>query len=173
MITPMPTKIAQTDRLILRRPLPQDLDATIAYYATPRSAMTGGPLDAPTAWRGFAAGLGHWQIHGFGMCSLIEKASGHHIGSVGIWYPGGWPEPELGWTLFEGAEGKGYATEAALVMRAHAAQAWGLSHLISIIAIGNERSEAVATRLGAVYESDWISPTGREARIFRHPKVGA
>lgn len=172
-MTTRPIPVIETERLILRRPLPQDLDATIAYYATPRSVTTGGPLDAPAAWRGFAAGLGHWQIHGFGMCAVIEKTSGQHIGSVGIWYPGGWPEPELGWTLFDGAEGQGYATEAALAMRQHAASVWGLTHLISIIALGNDKSEAVATRLGAVVETGWTSPTGRQARIFRHPKVAA
>lgn len=169
----MTAPILETDRLTLRRPLPQDLDATVAYYATERSVWNGGPQDAPTAWRGFAAGLGHWQIHGFGMCALIEKSSGAHIGSVGLWYPGGWPEPELGWTLYEGFEGKGYATEAALAMRSHAATAWGLTHLISIIALGNEKSEAVAARLGAKVESAWTSPAGREAQIWRHPKVAA
>lgn len=172
-MTPTPMQIAETDRLILRRPQPADLDATIAYYATERSAWNGGPLDAPAAWRGFAAGLGHWQIHGFGMCALIEKATGHNIGSVGIWYPGGWPEPELGWTLYDGAEGKGFASEAAIAMRAHAATAWNLTHLISIIALGNSRSEAVATRLGAAPESDWTSPAGRQARIWRHPREAA
>ena len=165
--------ILMTDRLILRRPQPQDLESFAAYYATDRSATTGGPLDAPAAWRAFATELGHWQLRGFGMASVVEKASGALIGRCGIWYPGGWPEPELGWTLYDGAEGRGYATEAALAMRAHAATAWGLTHLVSIIALGNDKSEAVARRLGAEAESDWTSPSGRHARIFRHPQVAA
>ncbi len=165
--------ILETDRLTLRRPAPQDLDAFAAYYATPRSVTTGGPLDAAAAWRAFATELGHWQMRGFGMASVVEKASGNVIGRTGIWYPGGWPEPELGWTLYDGAEGRGYATEAAFAMREYAAAAWGLTHLISIIAHGNDKSEAVAARLGAVVETDWTSPAGRQARIFRHPKVAA
>ncbi|WBU59180.1 GNAT family N-acetyltransferase [Paracoccus albus] len=172
-MSPTQMQIAETDRLILRRSQPQDLKAFIAYYATERSAGNGGPLDELTAWRGFAIELGHWQLHGFGMCTAIDKTSGAQIGRCGIWFPKGWPEPELGWTLYDGAEGKGYATEAATAMRRHAAAQWGLPHLISIIALGNIRSEAVATRLGATVESDWTSPAGRKGRIWRHPKEAA
>lgn len=165
--------LLDTERLTLRPIGPQDLEAFTAYYATDRSAGTGGPLDAPAAWKAFAAELGHWQMHGFGMCSIVEKSSGRLIGRAGLWYPGGWPEPELGWTLYDGAEGKGYATEAATAMRRHAAAQWGLPHLISIIALGNTRSESVANRLGAAPESEWTSPAGRQARIWRHPKEAA
>ena len=172
-MTPTPMLITETGRLFLRRPQPGDLDAFTAYYASDRSATTAGPLDGPAAWKAFATELGHWQMRGFGMCSVIEKASGRLIGRCGLWYPGGWPEPELGWTLYDGAEGKGLATEAAIAMRAHAATAWNLPQLISIIALGNTRSEAVATRLGAALESDWTSPAGRQARIWRHPREAA
>lgn len=163
----------ETERLSLRPIGPQDLDAFTAYYATDRSAGTGGPLDAPAAWKAFAAELGHWQMHGFGMYSIVEKASGELIGRAGLWYPGGWPEPELGWALYDGGEGKGYATEAATAIRRHAATQLDLPHLISIIALGNTRSEAVATRLGAEPESNWTSPAGRKARIWRHPRQPA
>jgi chorismate mutase len=40
---------------------------------------------------------------------------------MGPWFPGDWPEEELGWTIWtEEAEGQGYAFEAVTALRRHA-----------------------------------------------------
>ena len=56
-------------------------------------------------------------------------------------------ELELGWMLLPGARGRGYATEAALVLRATRA-----GRVISLIREDNPASQAVARRLGATRE---------------------
>ena len=88
---------------------------------------------------------------------------------VGLWGPEGWPEPELGWVMFAGGEGKGYAYEAALAVRAHAYRHMGFTTLSSNIFPGNDRSVALAERLGAVREGEYQNVTHGTEIVYRHP----
>ena len=74
------------------------------------------------------------------------------VGQVGINHGPLFPEKELGWQVYEGYEGNGYATEAARALRDWAFGALGLRTLVSYIDPGNSRSAAVAERLGAVLD---------------------
>ena len=88
---------------------------------------------------------------------------------VGLFHPEGFPENELGWDLFAGATGKGYATEAGLAARDYAYATLGWTTLISLIDPDNTGSEGVAKRLGARYEQDFVHERFGCMRIFRHP----
>ncbi len=163
----------ETERLRLRAHRPEDFDAFAAFYGSERAWGMGGPLTRAEAWRMFATEIGHWVIRGYGLWMVEEKASAAPIGVVGFWNPEGWQEVEIGWAMFEGSEGKGYAYEAALTARTYAYETLGWGALTSVIAPGNDRSIALATRLGAHLESDWTSPTGKAAQIYRHPSPEA
>ncbi|HKK35900.1 MAG TPA: GNAT family N-acetyltransferase, partial [Paracoccaceae bacterium] len=102
----------ETERLRLRAPSEADFEPFAAFYATERSRFVGGPLPRGKVWRSHAALVGHWALRGYGWWSLEERATGALAGRVGLFHPEGWPEPEIGWTLFDGFEGRGYATEA-------------------------------------------------------------
>ncbi|WP_170342733.1 GNAT family N-acetyltransferase [Ruegeria arenilitoris] len=160
----------ETERLILRAPHLDDLPAMTAFYATERSHMVGGPRDAAGCWNGLANRLGHWALRGYGLWHLTEKSSGSFVGWTGMIYVPGWDEPELGWTLMEQAEGKGLGFEAAQAARDHAARHQGLNGVISYIAHANDRSRALAERLGATYEREG-EVLGKSAQIWRHPKL--
>lgn len=161
-----------TERLILRIPEARDFDAVAQFYSEPRSEGFGGVISRDQSWRWFASNIGHFALRGYGFW-MVETKAGEPIGMVGLWYPEGWPEPEIGWFVHTTTlEGKGYAREAAEAMRAHAYGPLGFTTLISLIVEGNERSANLATRLGAWYEADWTSPTGHVTRIFRHPAPG-
>lgn len=161
--------VLATDRLILRAPETRDFDVYAAFRASDRSTFIGGPLNRAAAWRAFATDLGHWLLRGYGMFSVIERDTGAQVGMAGFWSPEGWLEPELGWTLFDGFEGRGFAQEAARRLRTYAYDTLGWTTLTSVIAPGNARSIALAERLGARRERDWTSPSGAPALIFRHP----
>ena len=164
----------ETERLRLRAPRAEDFETYAAFYASPRSRFVGGPLSRGDAWRSFAAMHGHWALRGFGLWMVERREDGALVGRVGLLEPEGWPEPEIAWTLFEGCEGRGYATEAARAARAHAAQALGRPRAISLIAPANAASAAVARRLGAAREGDWTHPEdGWTAHLWRHPAVPA
>ena len=64
--------------------------------------------------------LGHWQLRGFGLWAVEERATGMLAGRVGCWQPEGWPGLEIGWALRREFWGRGYATEAAQSVMADA-----------------------------------------------------
>ncbi|MEP3945391.1 GNAT family N-acetyltransferase [Ascidiaceihabitans sp.] len=158
-----------TERLTLRGPTEADFDVFAAFYASERSSFVGGPLPREQAYRILMQEAGHWQLKGFGRFSLVEKDTGATVGIVGLWNPVGFPENELGWDLFDGASGKGYATEAGAAVRAYAYSTLGWTTLISMIADGNEASVRVAKRLGARPDGTFTHERFGPMGIWRHP----
>jgi RimJ/RimL family protein N-acetyltransferase len=140
----------ETERLVLRPPLQEDLDGWAALMGDEQSArFIGGVMPRSAAWRSMAAMAGSWLLKGFGMFSVVERDTGRWIGRVGPWHPEGWPGTEVGWALVRSAWGKGYAHESA-----QAAIGWtfanlGWSEVIHIIAPENLPSQRLAQRLGA------------------------
>ena len=120
------------------------------------------------AWHRLAAFAGHWSLRGYGYWALEERSTGQFVGYAGLWFPEGWPEPEVGWGLLKSAHGKGFATEASLRARAYGYSDMGFKTLISFIDLRNLASRAVAERMGAKYERTAML-FGSEAGIFRHP----
>jgi RimJ/RimL family protein N-acetyltransferase len=118
-----------TDRLLLRRPTPDDVDM--------RHHLEG------------------WERNGIGKFVVVRLEDGIVVGRVGVqlldpvtWEPaaGGAGQAELGWSLRAAHWGHGYATEAAAAVRD-----WYPTpdRLVSLIQPHNARSQAVARRLGA------------------------
>ena len=165
-LAPIPT--LQTPRLTLRAPGAQDAEALMAFYASDRARFVGGPKDRAQAWRQLGTEIGHWVMHGYGRWMVDVTETGETVGMVGLWNPEGWPEPEIGWDLFEGAEGRGYATEAAEAARAHAYDVLGWSTAISLVDPENHGSAAVARRLGAAPDGTFTMGD-HEVVIYRHP----
>ncbi|SDX56623.1 ribosomal-protein-alanine N-acetyltransferase [Ruegeria halocynthiae] len=159
----------ESNRLVLRAPHKDDLPAMTKFFGTDRSHMVGGPKDEIGCWDSLVKRLGHWALNGFGLWHLTEKSSGEFVGWAGMIYAPGWAEPELGWTLMEQAEGKGLGFEAAQAARDYAARHQGLNGVMSYIAHANDRSRALAERLGATYECE-AELLGKKAQMWRHPK---
>ncbi len=120
-------------------------DADVARFLTSDKR----PQSYEAAWRSFATMLGHWEIRGYGMFSVIEKATGEWVGRVGPWKPAGWPGLECGWGVARGHWGKGYAPEAAIAsIRWLFARFPDLDRVISLIDPDNANSKAVARKVG-------------------------
>ena len=108
------------------------------------------------------------MLRGFGPFSVEERASGDYLGEVGLFQPAHYPEPEIGWILTAGAEGRGFAEEAARAVRTWAYATLGLATIVSYITPGNWRSIRLAERLGAV--ADPVARScGPDAAVWRHP----
>ncbi|MFL4472068.1 GNAT family N-acetyltransferase [Tateyamaria armeniaca] len=161
-----------TERLTLRGPERSDLAAFTRFMTSaPSMQAQGETITAEQAWFGFLTGVGHWQWHGFGFFTLVLQKTGQPVGRVGLLKHSNWPDEELAWHLFEGAEGKGYATEAAIAVKKWAAEELGLDQLYSYIDCGNTRSQAVAKRLGASTDGTRAQHEP-EAEVWVHTKVG-
>ncbi|TFL18706.1 GNAT family N-acetyltransferase [Jannaschia formosa] len=157
-----------TGRLVLRAHRLADFEAYAATMASPRARMMTADPSRRAAWAGFMQDVASWCLHGFGLWA-VELRDGTPVGQVGVNRPDHFPEPELGWLLHDGHEGKGDATEAAT-----AALDWArgrVASLVSYVTPGNLRSEAVARRLGATPDPDAPLPEGEtraETTVWRH-----
>jgi RimJ/RimL family protein N-acetyltransferase len=155
-----------SNRLILRMFRESDLDAYAAMCGDPgvmRYLGDGYPLTRAEAWRNMALILGHWQLRGFGLWAVEERATGILAGRVGCWRPEGWPGMEIGWALRREYWGRGYATEASQTVMADAFSRMGQNRLISLIQPENGPSIAVALRLGM--RKEWST------EIMGHPAL--
>lgn len=169
-LTQAPT--LQTDRLNLRGPLRSDLPEFTKFMTSAPSMQAMGETVSPEqAWFGFMIAIGHWNWHGFGFFTLARKGEDKPLGRVGLLKHSNWPEVELAWHLFEGAEGFGYATEAAQAVQRWAHAEHGLAQLVSYIDTTNTRSQAVAQRLGATTDHS-RPPHEPDAEVWTHVRMG-
>ena len=166
----MSQHILRTKRLTLRRPAPRDQDAAVAFFQSDRAVGVGGPYDLGAAWRHFAYELGHWEIYNYGMWSVTLKDDDTILGLVGPWTPLDWPEPEIAWMIFEGAEGKGIAFEAAKAAIDDVRTRLGWKDFVSYIKPDITRSIALAERLGANLDPTAKTPNDFDCLVYRHPK---
>ena len=158
----------ETERLRLRLPKASDLEAHVAFRASERSIGVGGPFDAPSSFHHLAGIIGQWQMRGYGRWMVADKETDTPFGVVGIYHPADWPEPEIGWSIYADAEGKGIALEAATAARRFAYETLGWSRIVSLVMEDNHRSIALAKRMGCTPESLFTHPTYGTLRVWRH-----
>ena len=175
----------ETERLLLRLPVPADAEQLLESLADPEvmryigRGETGTLLDAVEQVDKM---LRAWRVDGFGRFVVVSREVGAVIGRVGLlaWDPRSWAsgvrseigpdaEIELGWTLARSAWGNGYATEAAV-----AAREWTLAEirprrLISLIHPDNERSKRVATKIGESFDCAVTTTRGLPAEVWALP----
>jgi RimJ/RimL family protein N-acetyltransferase len=160
-----------TQRLALRAHRIADFDLLAHLFTTDRSRHIGGPLNEQDVWAGFMNAVGQWAVSGFGGWGIELRETGQCVGQVAISRPVEFPEIELGWLLFEGQEGKGYAFEAATRARDFAFGELGLSTLFSYVDPDNARSRHLAERLGGQRDPSAATPNGDPTWVYRYEPV--
>lgn len=161
--------VVETDRLRLRAAKASDFEAFAAFRASDRVAHMGGPNDRDEAFKDICYSVGQWALRGYGLWIVADRSTDEPLGYTGLYYPEYWAEPEIAWAVFERAEGKGVAFEAATAARAFAYGQLGWKTVISAIIPGNTRSVALAERLGATLDGTYDHPKIGEMMIYRHP----
>ncbi|MDO9336185.1 MAG: GNAT family N-acetyltransferase [Caulobacter sp.] len=156
-----------TDRLILRRWRPADLEPWAAMNADPE-VMRYFPatLSREEADAAMARAQGHIDEHGFGFWAVERREDGAFLGFTGLMRlkddnplaPG----VETGWRLSRHAWGHGYASEAAAASLQHGFGALGLESIVAFTATTNLPSQAVMQRIGM---------TRRQDLDFDHPAL--
>jgi RimJ/RimL family protein N-acetyltransferase len=154
-----------TERLTLRPHQMADFPAYSAFVQSDRARYMGGPHDTRTAWNWFCNDTAQWALLDMG--ALMITQGGAAIGQVAVCHGPIFPEPELGWFLFEGYEGNGYATEAATTMRDWAFRDRGLTTLVSYIDPANTASTRLALRLGAQLDENAATPNNDPCHAYR------
>jgi RimJ/RimL family protein N-acetyltransferase len=127
-----------------------------------------------------------FEIDGFGQFALERRADGVVMGRAGLlpldpetWESGFFrdlgarAEVEIGWTLARDYWGRGFAIEAATLVRDWAWTELRLQRLVSIIQNGNERSVRLAEKLGGRREREITTSYGKTAGLFAYAPVAA
>lgn len=115
------------------------------------------------ARRQTASLIDHWESRGYGLWTVVEKASGQVVGSVGLQWWTGWPDVEVAWVIRRSCWGQGFATEAALASLEWAWASTPIDHVISLINADDLRSMRVATKVGEQFERADVDPINGES----------
>jgi RimJ/RimL family protein N-acetyltransferase len=111
--------------------------------------------------------VAQWPLRRYGQFAVVETASDTLVGWAGLWHPIQFEEPELAWSLFSNAQGKGFATEAATCAMRWAADDLGLAPLYSLVHPDNTPSRKLAERLGSTLEGS-NEFYGQPRLFYRH-----
>ena len=169
MTTTVTIPTLTTGRLTLRAPRWDDFEPYAAFRGSPRAVHVGGPHERIRSFQDICALVGHWHIRGYGRWMVADRETDAPLGVVGLMFPEGWPEPEIAWSLFDAAEGRGIALEAAVAARAYAYDTLGWDTVVSLVAPENARSIALAERMGARRDGVHAHPAFGALDIWRHP----
>lgn len=151
----------ETQRLVGRRPLPEDVEALLTVYADEAVAAW--------LWPGRLGGVrtrrqvteivdvfrAHWRAHGFGPWVFSDRDSGSIVGCAGLRHEvvDGTAEVETLWAVASSRWGEGLATEMA---EASVQVAFGdvrLDGLVAFAVADNLASQGVMRRAGFAFES--------------------
>lgn len=168
-MTLIPTLI--TERLTLRALRYPDFPAYAAFLASGRAIHMGGPHDQRTAWSWFCNDTAQWVLLDMGALMIERRADGMVVGQTAVIHGPFFPEPELGWFLYDGFEGNGYATEAAEALLAWAFDERCLPTLVSYVDPHNHKSAAVARRLGGRIDPAAATPNNDPDNVWRYGRA--
>jgi RimJ/RimL family protein N-acetyltransferase len=163
----MTAPILHTPRLTLRAPVMGDFAEYAAFLAGPRSHGMDGPLDTKGAWAYFTSDVALWSLKGVGGFMMQHKDGGAVVGLIAVNVGPLFAEPELGWMVYDGYEGQGFAFEGASVVRDWALTRPVITSLVSYVGRDNAPSRRLAEKLGAVVDAVAASP-GADTLVYRH-----
>jgi RimJ/RimL family protein N-acetyltransferase len=143
MTAPLPIV---TERLLIRRFTPEDIEGLAALYADPEVMryIPYGVLGKAGLDRVLEKYARVEAEHGFTFRAIVERSTGRFVGDVGFGVYEATGEPELGYSLARSAWGHGYATEAASACVAHL----DAPRVVALVDAENEASLRVAERIG-------------------------
>jgi [ribosomal protein S5]-alanine N-acetyltransferase len=146
--------VIETERLLLRPMEERDFDALLAMFTDP-NVMAAFNLasfgrDDMRGW--LDRNLAHQEAHGYGLFTVVLKATGAVIGDCGLEHGDfqGAACVELGYDLLSAHWNRGYATEAAARVRDLALGKLGIGRveLCSFIRVTNLASQRVSEKIG-------------------------
>jgi ribosomal-protein-alanine N-acetyltransferase len=148
----------RTERLLLRRYLPEDLDAWHAQiFADPevmRNLPGGQPVPREQLDGAYERGAKHWETHRYGVWVVCDGDTEELIGHCGLLYLDEIAETEVVYALGRRYWGRGLATEAAGAALEFGFTRTRLERIIALAVPANIASRRVMEHLGMRYEAE-------------------
>jgi RimJ/RimL family protein N-acetyltransferase len=162
----------RTERLLVRRPTPDDRALYHAHFTHPEVERwlrppPLPPFDAKTIDELILSDCAHWADHGFGPWVLIDRETGEFAGRGGL----AWTsvedvaEVELPWSIEPRLQGRGLATEAATAATEQAREL-DFDQVIALTLPTNTASQRVAHKAGFEQDGECLH-AGMPHLLFR------
>lgn len=162
---PKPHVVLETERLLLRRLLPEDLDALYALYRDPeiRQYFPEGTLSYEDTKEELEWFLnGHPRHPELGLWATIHKPTQQFIGRCGLlpWTIDGEYQVEVAYLIDKAFWRQGLATEAAQGIVEYAFQVLQLPRLVCFMFPENVASQGVAQKIGMTLQGEIVDEFG-------------
>lgn len=153
--------VLETDRLILRKYVPEDFDALYAILSDAETMQHyPSPYDREKTKRWIQWSLDNYEKYGFGLWAIVLKETGEFIGDCGITLQNidGEMLPEIGYHIHKNHWRKGFAKEAGCAVRD-----WAFTHtpydvLYSYMKYTNVASYSTAQAIGMQKIKEYADP---------------
>jgi RimJ/RimL family protein N-acetyltransferase len=157
--------ILNTERLLLRRFVPEDLAQLHALYRDPeiRKYYPDGTRTLEETKEELVWFLQGHPLHpNLGLWATVDRSSGEFLGRCGLlpWRIQGKDEVELAFMIKKQRWREGFATEALQGIIKHAHEDLGLRRLVCLVMPGNVASARVAQKVGMSFERDFTDEYG-------------
>lgn len=157
--------IFETDRLLLRQQVGEDLECLWEFHRNPENIRS--YHDAPATLDEVREQL-EWDLewyrdhHGLGTWAIIHKGTGKLIGLCSLmpWTVDGIEEVEMAYVLAEECRGQGLGTELSRGVVNYGFEKLSLSRIVSLIDPGNMTSRHVVEKAGMKFEKEGRDETG-------------
>jgi ribosomal-protein-alanine N-acetyltransferase len=144
----------ETERLVLRRFAPGDLDELARLRADPLVMRYIGEQSREKVEQRLQYYIALYESHGFGMWAVIDKATQAMIGWCGLIFLDKTPEVEVGYGVARSYWGRGLMTEAARAALRFGFERAGLERIVAVAMPDNTASRRVMEKLGMRYEKN-------------------
>ena len=142
----------ETERLVLRRFVPEELDELVRLRADPEVMRYIGEQSREKVEQRLQYYISHYEPHGFGMWAVVHKDEGKMIGWCGLVFLDGTPEVEVGYGVAREYWGQGLMTEAARASLRYGFEKVGLERIVAVAMPENLASRRIMEKLGMRYE---------------------
>jgi RimJ/RimL family protein N-acetyltransferase len=165
------TTVLETQRLVLRRLVPQDAEFMLALLTDPawiRFIGDRGVRSVEGARDYLANGpIAMYVLQGFGLYLVELKDGAQPLGICGLIKRAGLDDPDLGFAFMPQFRGQGYAVESAQAVLDYARKVLGMQRVVAITSPDNDDSIKLLQRIGFRFERMVRLADGdEEVRLF-------
>jgi len=146
--------VLETERVLLREFVPDDIDALAAVISDPETMrFYPEPRDRAGVESWIERNRRRYRDDGHGLWAMVLKSSGEVVGDCGLTRQtvDGTDETEIGYHVRRDLWGRGLAPEAAGACRDYGFERLGVERLISLIRPENLPSRRVAQKVGLTW----------------------
>lgn len=147
----MSSVIFESERLLCRHWVPEDLEPLYAVYSDAdamRWVGDGTPISRAGCEQWLQVTSDNYERRGYGMFALVERASGQVIGFAGLVHPGNQEEAEIKYAFLRPHWGQGLASEAVPLLLRYGNEQHGLERIIATVAPEHRASQRVLEKAG-------------------------